>query len=546
MRSRRRTDEALARVDSILATPSLQGSRVAAGGSGLARVVSRVTVGEVPDIADWLEGDELVLSTLFAVAEDAGARLAFVTRLIDRGAAALFTKLGRFLDRLDPEILSLADEHGVPVVVVDEDVRWTDVIRDVYELALGDRIGELERSVAIQRELVWVAVEGGGYERLAQAASRLLDRPVTLEDEQGRMLAAYPTDQRIRLAAHRELAEAVGRTELLLRTEDADRPGGRVVSAPVTVGGTVMGSVGTWEAADSPLLGVDESVLTYAATVTAVLMGREQVRLETELRLRGDFLSEVHGLLPGQHEDLVGKAVLLGADLSSGIVVVAARMDPVATSGTGVSRLERSLGGYLVQQHRNTLVAMRGPDMFAFLGSPKGSTLEESQERGTLIAARLAGHLAAAWPGGRHAVALGRAHDARGMREALREAEIAVEVAARLKEGPPVLTYDEVGSYRLLVTLADTDPEELARFADETIGPVERSGEELLRTLIIYLEADGNIGEVASRLFLHRHSVRYRLDRITRLTGLDPRGTEGRERLGLGLKARTLLARLGG
>lgn len=529
----------LAGVREVLSLPSLEGARVVAGEAGLDRRIERVTVGEVPDIADWLEGGELVLSTLFAVAEDAAARLAFVDRIEKGGAVALFTKLGRFLDRLDPELLELADERGLPVIVVDEEIRWTDVVRDVYGHALGQRVGQLERAVAVQRELVRVAVEGGGYERLAETASRLLDRPVSVEDEQGRMLAAYPTYERVRLAGPQELADAARGENLAVR-------GDGTVSAPVSVGGMVMGAVGTTESVDEPLDLVDESVLAYAATVAAVLMGREQVRLETELRLRGDFLSEVHGALPGRHEDLLGKATLLGADLSSGVVVLATRIDPAATVGTGVSQLERSLGGYLIQQHRNTLVAMRGADVFAFLGAPKGDGPAAFEERGARLAERLAGHLKAAWPGGRHAVSRSRAHGPSELREALREAEIALEVAARLKEGPPVLTYDQVGSYRLLLALADADPDELAAFADETVGPVERAGEELMKTLVAYLETDGSVGEVASRLFLHRHSVRYRLDRITALTGLDPRSSEGRERLMLGLKARTLIAKLGG
>ena len=45
----------------------------------------------------------------------------------------------------------------------------------------------------------------------------------------------------------------------------------------------------------------------------------------------------------------------------------------------------------------------------------------------------------------------------------------------------------------------------------------------------------------AAAIYAHRHTVAYRLERERDLTGLDPFKQDGRERLGLGLKARALL-----
>ena len=54
-------------VAEILKLPILADARVLAGENGLSREVTQVTVGEVPDIGDWLTGGELVPSTFFAV-----------------------------------------------------------------------------------------------------------------------------------------------------------------------------------------------------------------------------------------------------------------------------------------------------------------------------------------------------------------------------------------------------------------------------------------------------------------------------------------------
>jgi DNA-binding PucR family transcriptional regulator len=56
-----------------------------------------------------------------------------------------------------------------------------------------------------------------------------------------------------------------------------------------------------------------------------------------------------------------------------------------------------------------------------------------------------------------------------------------------------------------------------------------------------YLDNDGNVAATAQTRFTHRHTIRYRLERARELCGHDVTLTEGREKLGLGLKAMRVL-----
>ena len=58
---------------------------------------------------------------------------------------------------------------------------------------------------------------------------------------------------------------------------------------------------------------------------------------------------------------------------------------------------------------------------------------------------------------------------------------------------------------------------------------------DLVRTVAVYFETGANASETADRLFLHRNSLLYRLERIQTLTGLDLRNSESRLALQLGL-----------
>ena len=121
-------------------------------------------------------------------------------------------------------------------------------------------------------------------------------------------------------------------------------------------------------------------------------------------------------------------------------------------------------------------------------------------------------------------------------------------LAANVAEGDPerpVLAFDETGAYRLLLSAMSEDPAELQRFYAETVEPLvaydEQYETDLVTTVEAFLDADGNVAGTAQRLFTHRHTIRYRLERVRELSGLDVGSTDGREKLSLGLKAMRVL-----
>jgi DNA-binding PucR family transcriptional regulator len=133
--------------------------------------------------------------------------------------------------------------------------------------------------------------------------------------------------------------------------------------------------------------------------------------------------------------------------------------------------------------------------------------------------------------------------DAVDLHRAGAEALLAANVAEA--RGVSRLSFEETGAYRLLLPAMSEDPAELQRFHEETVAPLvaydEQYETELVRTLESFLEADGNVAKTAEKLFTHRHTIRYRLDRVRELSGLDVGSSDGRERLSLGLKAMRVL-----
>jgi sugar diacid utilization regulator len=146
-----------------------------------------------------------------------------------------------------------------------------------------------------------------------------------------------------------------------------------------------------------------------------------------------------------------------------------------------------------------------------------------------------------------HSFALGRsrvAEDPMDLHRAGNEALLAVNVAEGDEEHP-LLAFEQTGAYRLLLSAMSEDPAELQRFYAETVEPLvaydDQYETDLVRTVEAFLDNDGNVAGTAQKLFTHRHTIRYRLERVRELSGLDVGSTDGREKLSLGLKAMRVL-----
>lgn len=86
-----------------------------------------------------------------------------------------------------------------------------------------------------------------------------------------------------------------------------------------------------------------------------------------------------------------------------------------------------------------------------------------------------------------------------------------------------VVFYDQMGFYRLLMSYENTEP--MKRFVDEVLGEIlaydKKNHTQLIGTMWAYFGSDCNLQRTADRLFSHKNTVKYRLQRIEQITGRD-------------------------
>lgn len=360
---------------------------------------------------------------------------------------------------------------------------------------------------------------GAGLPALARAVARALDAGIVVADRGGAVLAvaARSRDEERRLLASRAQLEAV----------------------PLTVAGETAGSAVLQHRGEP-----DPGVLALVLTVLALEVERVRAPARASQEEAAAFCAD---LLDGAFTDgdsIVERGAELGMDLSDPTGALVVRVHPHVAGDEGwraraLAAVER--GARAVSS--SSLVGglgRTGPSCEVVALIPAAT--EDAVARAAQAAfTELDGVL----PG--HAVSVGHGRPTEGPVDLPRAVQEAL-LACNVGEGDPesaVLGFEETGAYRLLLSAMSENPDELRRFYAETIEPLAaydaQYETDLVGTVTAYLDADGSVAAAAQRLFTHRHTVRYRLERVRELCGLDVTSSDGRERLSLGLKAMRVL-----
>ncbi len=132
-----------------------------AGKDGINKGIQHITVAEVPDFTEFDLGQDLfVLTTFFAFSKDPVYMAEAVDRLCKKNISALAIKMGRFIEKVSPEIIQIADANQVPLFLVGKDVAFRNIINDISAEVINAQLKTI-KSLNRQYELLMASILNG-------------------------------------------------------------------------------------------------------------------------------------------------------------------------------------------------------------------------------------------------------------------------------------------------------------------------------------------------------------------------------------------------
>jgi sugar diacid utilization regulator len=313
-----------------------------------------------------------------------------------------------------------------------------------------------------------------------------------------------------------------------------------VTSTPLRVADTVVGAL-FMRAKTEPSASMRRLLVTMIASEVERVRAPERVS-ETAA---ADFLRALLNRELTDRDALMARAGGLSLDLDEGASMIVARAHPQAPTDDGWRGRVRAVAERGARAVVSRSIAAQS-EREGVLGAevlllvPGGEEATAARAAEGILREMEAGLTGFTFSIGRSRIA----EDPTDLPRAASEALLAANVAQGSADGV-ALAFEQTGAYRLLLSAMSENPSELQRFYAETVEPLvaydEQYETDLVRTLEAFLEADGNVAGTAQRLFTHRHTIYYRLERVRELSGLDVSSSDGREKLSLGLKSMRVL-----
>ncbi|AIQ10828.1 PucR family transcriptional regulator [Paenibacillus durus] len=480
-------------IEEVLAIPILRNARVLAGSQGLNRVVQFIDVMEVPDLKGWVKEGVLMLTTAYAI-RDNPSELAGLIRVLDQGGgAALAIKPARFLKGIPQDALDASDETGLPLIEVPSEIPYTDITRPIMERVLDRQAALLRRSEEVYRTLTTMVLQNSGIQAVSDNVAGLLRAPVAVIDNEGELIVSSPAGQ----------AWDLSRTPLEWAINVDRRNVARLL-------------VDKKELDEMELVGIEQARL-----VLALELMRNKIVADTEMRLRGNFIDELlTPPVPPRHE-VEQRARKLGLNVEHLWEVAVIEGEWAAGEEELLTRrLEEEARIRRVSPH----VEFRSNRAVLFLPSMEIKRVEDNRNRLMPWADTLEGWASDKLPGLTGSrIGLGGQKRLWEIYDSYNEARKALNVSRRIGQGRFVIRYEEVEIYDLLGNAMEGP--EFAELFNRKLGKLRQYDEEhngdLMRTFLYYLESRGSLIDTSNRLFIHRNSVKYRLERIRDITGFD-------------------------
>ncbi|MFI7150757.1 PucR family transcriptional regulator [Nonomuraea sp. NPDC050022] len=467
-------------------------------------VVRWVAVSELEDPTPYLEGDELLLTTGMRLEGDFTQ---YVARLVTRGVAGLALGVGLSHEEVPPALLAAATEAGLPLLEVPRETPFIEVGKAVSDLLAAEQYDEITRAFAAQGRLTRAALRTEGPYAVIDRLAKEVGGWAALLDEHGEV--RHATRAAKAEAAARELARlrgehgvwrgggANGRPPASLALSGPDE---HVVLRPLGGGPRPRGFfvVGA-SRAFSP---VTQTVINAAGSLLTLAVEQGGAQREAERRVR----SAVLGLLldGGKGEGRAGaacveraRAVLapLGGRLPEEPVVV------LAVAGDALDAVE---------PHAFTA---RLPEAVRV---PEAARLPDAASLGSLVVVLVAAAEA------EKVAALAEGTVGMSAPSAYGELPGALDQARRAFESgrDGLVRFADLAGQGLLTLL---DPAAAQAFAAALLAPLTRYGSraDLIESLRAYIGSNGHWDAAAQRLGIHRHTLRYRMKRVTELLGRD-------------------------
>mgnify|MGYP001355579360 CR=1 FL=1 len=536
------------RVSEALQLPVMKHTKLVAGHRGMNNIIKWVTIVEVIEDIDRLQKGEFLITTAFGIDENIQQRNAFLKLLTANKLSGIAIYTSFYMKEIPESFISAANQSNLPLIEIPTDINFSVITKALLEQIVNNQMHLLEFSNTIHRKLTELVLNNKGSEEITNTLAQLTFATTFVYNEFYEVI--HYKEQEINV-------DPLGKTTIRIINEKVDIKD--ILIESLKRESTIHHTVDPYIISVCPIIAkrscygwvaivklkskskeLDEIAIGHAATIYAIDFLKKEAIEETKMRLQSDFLEDVFSHTYTNEEVAFSEAQKLGYDLSRKQVVFLFTFKVENENNYQlVDKLYHVIEQLLNQKKKQFLIQVKMNSLILLT-----DVAEKYKENYKKFCLQLSQEISEQWlyffPESPLLIGIGKvSKDINQLSKSAKQAKYAIEFSDLIHSNSLINYYEDLGMYDLLLEMKESGIDLRTIYMEnlENIIPTNEKSVDLINTLDVYLKSNQSIQTAADKLYIHRHTLRYRLNQIEKRTGLNLKSADDRLKLQMAVMA---------
>lgn len=512
----------------VLALPRFSDLQLLSSHSNLTQPLESVEITETPDVADFILKNVMILTTAMIYKDDQEKLKPFIDSLKQAECTALGIKVGRFLDEISPEIVAYASAVDLPLIKIPSTQPLGGLLHEIVGYLRDSKTEQMSVAFDIQKRFSTLLMQDVDATRFIAEFAKILNAPIILLSPWQQVIAHsnyFYGNQKSAEFFIEQLSkdhfQQLAQEKKIFRLQDERQENIQVAGFPIRVNDYFPYYLLVLSPEQIPYP-ISEFAIDQAILVLTFMLFKNQKIAESFEHLKTDFLDrllDTHQEALSKHQnwlELWKNYRLINSDYYQLAIVYGVTKPENETH----IRYQQAEGQLIFQWLKEQLPEIL-PDvaLFKLKNQNKSILIFQSKKNDHLmILQNLAERLQQALPITIR-FALGNAYEnLEDLPNSYIEASSTLEASLHAQKPATVQLFHPKGLAGLFEKIGTEDVEYFCQQQlKELAYPTEPTLQELRKTLKVFLDFNCEITKTANALYLHRNTIKYRMNQCEKL-----------------------------
>ena len=538
-------------VKKLLDFDSLKDATVLTKDTGLTNNITGIMVVEGPDIENWGREGELLLSSYYALKDLTSNDLnEFFTKARQLKISGLIIKIDRLVGSIPTYIIELCKKNGLPLIQIPKQTQYEPILLDVMGKVINNNIHLLEKYYSLQNHFTKMALNEPEIIDILTVLKDLIKKPISLKDTlKKENISTDPLYdnvsfiQSISLNKQKYMNYDYTRRRVSTQQLETNKTYTQLVVPIPNL------KINSYELivheidSNTP----DEDYLAIENTISFLQMEllKKYAVSQTTLHYKNSIISDMLNNRIEDIEELTEKIASLKLTNKLSFRIFICHLPDIslitelpdeqhkkerqfAYTFIEETRKQWPQHVYLIRNHKIVFIIDTKKDDLETVKKKLSESISTSKKKFDLTTLKMN-------------VNFSNRGSLFQLPDLYKQAKNTQKIMTLFGEENGIYSYHDIGIYQLFTDIDDLD--QLEKLVPTALISLNATHPDLVETLKVFLDHNQNYKETADQLFLHPKTVRYRLDKIKKITAIQFDHAEELLQINVGLRLLKLINR---